>query len=939
MDHRVYEPGEWPFFELRLTRAGGPAILHFSIDFLIADFVSIQVLLCELEAEYRGEAAPPEDLAITFRDLQLAIRAARSGHAAERDRAYWQDRIGTLPDAPELPLASAAPAAPRFGRLSGRLTPADWSKLRQRAQECGITPACAVLAAYAEVVRRWSRRPDFTLNVTVLNRPPIHPQVQRVVGDFTSVELLAVRRGTMPFADRAKALQATLWEDLDHGLCSGLEVMRALRTQRADGLTLFPIVFTSSIGLRRQEPDTGGGLDRLVYGISQTPQVWLDCQVMEDGTGLAFNWDVRAGVFVPGVTEAMFAAFGDLLRRLASGAGAWQSPSPVPVPAGQRAVRPSATVTARWRHPGLLHDRVIEQAADYPDRLAVVSGSRTLRYGELAGIATSVAAAIGERGRAPGTLVAIEMDKSWEQVAAVLGVLISGCAYVPIDTGQPAARRDRILADTRAEVVLSQSHLGERASCRGRTVIAVDTLGMSGPPLPVHREPQDLAYVMYTSGSTGSPKGVLISHGAAINTITDVSRRFGVEAGDRVLGLAGLGFDLSVYDIFGPLSVGGCLVLPDAARRADPEHWAALIETHGITIWNSVPAQLEMLMAYLGAAPAADLTSLRLALLSGDWIPVGLPDAVRERLPGLRLISLGGATEASIWSIFHPIGEVDRGLPSIPYGRPLSGQSAEVLDHDLMPVPDLVTGEIYLGGAGLSDGYLGDPQKTARSFVADPFTGRRLYRTGDLGRYLIDGNIELLGREDSQVKIRGHRVELAEVEAAIARHPRVGAAAVVATGQRPEPPALAAFAEPLAWPAGTTRPAEATRPAVTVADLRTAAVAAAAPLRAQVDDEEMLAFARELDATALLQMMATLTGAGLFTGGTRHSLDDILRRARVAPRHHRLVRRWLRALERNGLVSRDPGDGSYAAVATADAADVAAGWERVAERMPHAEER
>jgi pyochelin synthetase len=655
--------------------------------------------------------------------------------------------------------------------------------------------------------------------------------------------------------------------------------------------------------------------------------------VMENGDGLAFNWDIRAGVFPAGMAEEMFGAFSELLQRLAGSEDAWQSPSPVPVPAAQLAMRPASTVNPRSRHDVLLQDRVLAQAMERPDQPAVIAGPHVLRYAELAAAAAAVTAALGEHGCGPGSAVAVEMDKGWEQIAAVLGVLMSGCAYVPVDTGQPVSRRDRILADVKADFVLTQSHLKESVARQGRKVLAVDSLGPADLPAPVRASSEDLAYVIFTSGSTGTPKGVMISHGAAVNTIEDVNRRFGVGATDRVLGLASLGFDLSVYDIFGTLSAGGCLVLPDASRRADPAHWAALIDRHRVTIWNSVPAQLEMLMVLLRSRPGPQLASLRLALLSGDWIPLGLPPAVRERLPALRLISLGGATEASIWSIFHRIEDIDPSLQSIPYGRPLSNQAVEVLDPDLVPVPDLVTGGIYISGAGLSDGYLGDPDKTAQSFVTDPITGRRLYRTGDLGRYLSDGNVELLGREDSQVKIRGHRVELAEVEAAITACPGVQAAVVVTTGQRPEPPALAAFAE--AAPA----PSEPCSVPVSAVEVGQAAVAGAAPLRAQVDDEEMLAFARELDATALLQMMAALSRSGLFAGGEPCTLDEILERARVAPRHHRLVRRWLRALNENGLIRQDPADGSYSAVATVDASAVAAGWCRVGDLVPRIEDR
>jgi len=932
MDHRVYQPGEWPLFDLRLTRSGDSAILHFSLDFLIADFVSIQLLLTQLEQEYAQPGSAVTDLDITFRDVVLAGRLARSENAAQRDRAYWWDRIDDLPGPPELPVTGTE-GQPRFSRLAATLDARGWARFQQRARAAGLTPSSSVLAAYAEVLRRWSRQPGFTLNVTVLNRPAVHPQIRGIVGDFTSVELLAVPADEGgPFRRRAAAVQARLFEDLDHGLCSGLEVLRELRKRRADGLAILPCVFTSSIGLRGENLPAGTGLGRLVGGISQTPQVWLDCQVMEGGDGLAFNWDVRQGIFRDGVAEAMFGAFTRLLHDLAASDDAWQAACPVPVPANQFARRPGRQSPAADGEV-LLHGRFLAQAAENPHRTAVVAGSRSISYGDLLAQSAAVARALDERGCARGSVVAIEMDKGWEQIPAVIGTLMHGCAYVPVDTSQPVSRRDRILADVGAGAVLTQSRLAGAAS-RPRQV-EVDELAASLPlaeRVPAGSSGTDLAYVIYTSGSTGAPKGVMISHQAALNTIEDINRRFGIQPDDRVLGLANLGFDLSVYDIFGLLSVGGCLVLPDADRRGDPAHWAELIEVHGVTLWNSVPAQLEMLMAFLRSGTAADLTTLRLAFLSGDWIPLSLPEAVWERLPALRLISLGGATEASIWSIFHPVDSVDHGLPSIPYGTPLAGQTVQVLGHDLNDLPDLAVGEIWIGGAGLSDGYLGDADQTARRFRRHPVTGERLYRTGDLGRYLPDGEIEFLGREDSQVKIRGHRVELAEVETALAAHPDVRSAAVIAAGQRPDPIRLAAFVEPAdaAGPAATA----------TAAGLGPEAVAGAAALRAGVDADEMLAFAHELDATALLQMLATLRGAGLFTGGqASHSLPEILERAQVAPRHHRLVRRWLRALLDNQLIRQDPATGCYHGAADADAELVAAGWQRVERLLPAVERR
>ena len=280
--------------------------------------------------------------------------------------------------------------------------------------------------------------------------------------------------------------------------------------------------------------------------------------------------------------------------------------------------------------------------------------------------------------------------------------------------------------------------------------------------------PGDLAYVMFTSGSTGEPKGVAIEHRSALNTVLDVNGRFAIGPDDRVLGLSALGFDLSV---------SGRRRHAGAARsRADerPRHWS---RRPASSLWNSVPMFLDLLLA---AKPAAgSLASLRLAMLSGDWIPLGLPAALAAAAaPDVALLSLGGAAEAAIWSIGHEVGPLDPAWRSIPYGRPMANQSFHVLDADMRPCPDGVEGELYIGGAGLAHGYWRDGARTAAAFVTDE-TGRRLYRTGDIGRWR-DGLIEFLGRRDGQVKIGGHRIELGEVEAVVLGHAGVGHAVALA---------------------------------------------------------------------------------------------------------------------------------------------------------------
>ncbi|KPC62704.1 non-ribosomal peptide synthetase [Streptomyces chattanoogensis] len=923
LGHRVYETTQWPLFDLRVTRTDERAVLHLSMDFLIADWASMWLLLAEFEALHDDpeHVLPPVD--ITFRDYLLAERKLRESARYQRDKDYWWARIDELPAAPDLPVIESQAETARFRRRFLKLDTAVWEELKRRAQQRGLTPSSVVMAAYAAAIERWSRTHRFSLNLTVLNRLPLHPHVNHVVGDFTSVNLLAVDWSAGgSFTERAAALSGQLFDDLDHRLCSGVEVLRELARRRGRAAALMPIVFTSAIGLG--DPGTGqraaGRLDG--FGITQTPQVFIDCQAMDDTEGLQVNWDVRDGVFPEGVVDDMFDAFETLLRSLAAGGQAWDADAGevVPLPAWQAEDRRRANDTAAPLPDTLLHQDVLAQAARTPDRPAVIGPHGTVSYGELAGRAGAVASALRDAGCATGDRVAVVMDKGVDQVSAVLGILLAGAVYLPVDTVQPPLRRAAILTDADVTQVLTQSWVDAEWPA-GTRVTAVDRLAPLLPAAPpTGGDPDAPAYVIYTSGSTGRPKGVVTSHRAAGNTIADVNRRFGVTAADRILGLANLGFDLSVYDIFGPLAVGGALVLPEAERRTDPSHWAELIAAHGVTLWNSVPALMQMLSTYLGAEPTLALPTLRLALLSGDWIPVTLPEEIRGRIPDLEVISLGGATEASIWSIAHPYRGLLPGWRSIPYGRPLANQGFRVLDASLRDCPVWTSGELFITGDGLAQGYLGDQETTAYRFLTHPTDGQRLYRTGDFGRYLPGGEIEFLGRKDTQVKVRGHRIELGEIEAALLEHPAVAATGVVLDGEPGTERGLL----------GVVETAHTAEPVAVTADRLAPAVRTAADSAAQgLERDRVAAYVARLDEAVLTSMAHALRELGLFTEpGVTHTFDEVLAHHGIAPAHHWLVRRWLAVLTDAGFLHIDSA-GRLGCRRPVDTDSVAQGWKGV----------
>jgi amino acid adenylation domain-containing protein len=799
---RVYDPSRWPLFEVCVTRlADERARVHVSIDLLIADVWSLFILFREwglLYAEPQRQLAP---LALSFRDYVLAEVALQGTPRYARARQYWTQRLQKLRPGPELPLAKqpAAVAQPRFERRRARVAAPQWSQVKARARATGLTPSLVLCTAFVEVLAAWSKSPQFTLNVTLFHRLPLHPEVNAVVGDFTSTVLLAVDGGgTGSFIERAQRLQQQLWEDLEHRYVSGVQVLRDLARLAGSGPRMgMPVVFTSTLG--QEDTDAvAEWLGELVYGVSQTPQVWLDHQVAEERGALVFNWDAVEALFPQGLLDAMFAAYCARIEQLAADETSWNTPTPTLLPNPQRQLLDSINDTAVAVPDVTLAALVLAQVEQRPEQRAVLSPERELSYAELGAASTAVASWLLERGTERNSLVAVVMEKGWEQIVAVLGVVQAGAAYLPIEADVPAERLALLLEQGEATLVLTQSWLQDTLSWPpGRTLLAVDRVERTETNAKELRAAaprgEDLAYVIFTSGSTGVPKGVMLTHKAVVNTLLDINRRWAIGPEDRVLALSALSFDLSVYDIFGTLAAGGTVVLPAAAARRDPAHWLARLAETRVTIWNSVPALMQLLVETAEARATQLPDALRLVLLSGDWIPVRLPDRIRACAPGAQVIGLGGATEAAIWSIAYPIGDVDPSWPSIPYGRPLANQTWRVLHENGTPCPVWVPGELYIGGAGLAHGYWRDAERTAARFVAHPQTGERLYRTGDWGRCRSDGTLEFLGREDLQVKVHGYRIELGEIEAALARQPGVERAVVVAHGERMGEKRLAAY--------------------------------------------------------------------------------------------------------------------------------------------------
>ncbi|MFB7918443.1 amino acid adenylation domain-containing protein [Streptomyces sp. NPDC056061] len=433
-----------------------------------------------------------------------------------------------------------------------------------------------------------------------------------------------------------------------------------------------------------------------------------------------------------------------------------------------------------------LHQAFEARAAKDPDAVAAVFGAASWSFGTVNRRANELAHRLIEHGVGPDARVGIHLERTPDLLIAILGVLKAGGAYVPLDPQYPQDRLETMVLGTRCEVVISSRALDRTLAAQVRHRLLVDDpASRSGAPAenPVTGvRPDNLCYVIHTSGSTGAPKPIALSHRGVLNNLADLNARYGVGPDDAVLALSSPSFDMSVYEFLGITIAGGTVVIPEAEAGHHPASWWELVDRHGVTVWNTAPPLIELFLDFVEVGGSRPLP-LRLCMTGGDWVPAAMPERFRKVAPRLRFVALGGATEASIHSTAYEWDAPEQwGGGHLPYGRPLANQRTYILDERMMPVPVGVPGELCLAGAGLARGYLDRPQETRARFVRW-FCGDRLaervYRTGDMARFWPDGLIEILGRKDFQVKINGIRVELGEIESALAAHPGVKRAVVV----------------------------------------------------------------------------------------------------------------------------------------------------------------
>jgi amino acid adenylation domain-containing protein len=778
-----------------LREEAGVHDLLLTMHHVATDAWSWGLLLREIATLYRCQVAglpsPLPELPVQYADYAAWQRERLQGEALEREIAFWRETLRGVPPALELPTDRPRPAVPTLRGASEifHIPPAVTERLRGLADHPGRTLFMVLLTAFQGLLGRLTGQADVVVGTPVAGRQ--EPATHDLIGVF--INLLALRVGVAddpPFPRLLDRVQQATVEAFSHQDLPFERLVEELRPSRESGLQpLFQVLLVVQEAARELPVIPGLKLSSQEAASAAARYDWV-LTLTPGPEGISGSLDYATDLFDSVTIRRILGHFSVWLTALA------ESPerrlSDLPLLTGSECRQLAEwNDTAVDRSPEMTLDALLrERAALEPGAVAVVCDKESLTYGELSARAASLAARLRRLGVGPEVRVGICAERSPELVVGLLAILEAGGAYVPLDPSYPAERLTFLLEDSRVPVLLTQDRLrpllGDQ---KGIAVLCLDASEADArvDPVPLAWRaagPDNLAYVIYTSGSTGRPKGAMNTHRAIVNRLLWMQETFGLSAGDRVLQKTPFSFDVSVWEFFWPLLVGARLVLARPEGHKDPVYLIDLIRAEKVTTLHFVPS---MLQAFLATEGVEECRTLRTVVASGEALPPDLVARFLARLGplGAELHNLYGPTEAAVDVTAHPCRPGDE-LRPVPIGRPISNCTLHILDAFGREAPMGVAGELLLGGVQLARGYLGRPELTAERFVPDPIgmePGARLYRTGDLARYRSDGTAEFLGRLDHQVKVRGFRIELPEIELALAAHPDVREVVVVARGQ------------------------------------------------------------------------------------------------------------------------------------------------------------
>ncbi|MFD2169281.1 amino acid adenylation domain-containing protein [Tumebacillus lipolyticus] len=763
-------------------------VLLLTMHHLVADGWSLGVLVRELTAFYSAYTAeqpvPFAELPIHYADYAQWQKGLES--LFDRQMAYWEQQLGGDLAVLQLPTDKPRPAVKTFNgaacslQLSKELS----EGINHLSRLEGVTLYMTLLAAFKTMLYRYTGQDDILVGTPTAGRN--REELEQLIGFFVNTLVICTQLedGELSFNKLLHRVRDTALDAFAHQDVPFERLLDRLQPERDLSHTpLFQVMFV--LQNQQVDPQLEGLLVQAIEGDSATAKFDLTLQAQETESGITLKLEYNTDLYESSTIERMLAHYATLL------AGAVAAPEQklidLPIlPEAERALlldmwnRTNAVYPSEATLHGLFETWVSRQ----PETTAVVYQDRRLSYAELNGRANRLAHFLQKQGVGPDVFVGICMERSESLIVAILATLKAGGAYVPLDPAHPKERLGFILADSSPRVLLTQQHLAELFAdadvCKVMLDAAEGEFGEeSAANLPQSITPDDLGYMLYTSGTTGLPKGALVKHRGVVNMLSDFVGRKPLAPGAPFALWANYGFDLSVLEIFSCFMEGGELhILPDV-DRSDSHAYFKWLEDNAIQSGFIPPFVVKDLIQWLDEQPRQ--MALRRILIGVESVHEPHVLAISERLPEMFIINGYGPTEASICSTLYSFDPAKVGARNLPIGSAVQNTELFILDRNRQPVPIGVPGELYVGGIGLARGYLNRPELNEERFVSHPFApDKRLYRTGDVVRYLPDGNIEYISRIDHQVKVRGYRIELGEIEAALIAHEKVLQAVVIA---------------------------------------------------------------------------------------------------------------------------------------------------------------
>ncbi|WP_175998804.1 non-ribosomal peptide synthetase [Burkholderia stabilis] len=749
---------------------------------MVFDGWSRTVLVKELAAWYAtilGQGAPLPPLSIQYGDFASWQRSKEVEAKLDEQLTWWKRTLEGAPTFLSLPTDRPRPPVQSFRGNTTVFTidAATHAQIGAFARETGVSTFVVLAAALKLLLYRLTGQADLIVSTGIATRQ--QKQIEDLIGCFINVLLLRTNFSDSPSCiDLVRRVSDTTMNAFAHQDLPFDRLVTALAPERDLSYNPLAQVMIVHHNEDRDEGEFPGlRMQRIMPEklIAQYDLLLHLRPIDEELFGmLEYNVDLFDERSVQRMCEQYVHVLGEII------ANPHVSIEDVTVlPQHQvEAILALNEAPAQFPHDRCIHGLIEARAGEQPDAPAIETAGSVISYGDLNRDANKLARHMRRLGVRRGDVVGVSLERTPEMAIALLAIVKCGAAYVPIDPNYPLERVRYIVSDSKTRLVVTQSGFLEKLGDQidGVTLLSLDheTDRIADYPdgnLDLEVSSDDLLYLIYTSGSTGAPKGVMLDHRGRVNNFHDFNTRFQVGPGDRVLAVSSPSFDMCAYDVFGTLMAGGTIVMPSGGALPQPDEWGALIRSHGVTIWHSAPALLGALLERFerGAIDAAP--RLRLALLGGDWIPLTVPDDLRRYAgPDVVVVSLGGATEVSMDSTIHVVGERDPNWSSIPYGVAMANQTAYVLDDRMRVAPIGVAGDLYLGGVGVGWGYFHRAELSATRFVPNRYSrvpGERIYRTGDIARWTNAGTLELLGRADFQVKINGVRMELGEIDAAL----------------------------------------------------------------------------------------------------------------------------------------------------------------------------